>query len=181
MPRGASYASVLAYINTRDYQRWLAAVTRLETEMEGTVSEYNRINATKYRNLVIQNIMSQKFAPDYKPLSLRYVEWKIKHGFPMSHWILKGDLLRNIIVQRAASQRTDWESGPDPVALDSGGKNWALNGPAKLISKYAAWGEYGTSKQPPRPIFAPTTYEFQTTYWQVEADRVLKKIQGKWR
>lgn len=174
-----SLVKVTAFINPNDYKRWMSASLRLLTEMPGTASEYNRVNAVKYRNLVLMNISTQKYGPSFKPLSPVYREWKRANSFPLSFWILKGDLMKNIVVQKVGV--ADWESGPDPSAYDSGGKNWSMTGPPKSIAKYAQWVEEGTSKMPGRPVFGASSYEYHLRYWGYEGARVLAKMKGKWR
>lgn len=169
-----------------DLYRWTAAVVRELRYSQQEEASNSRRNAIRFKSMLTQFIASNAFPFDVPALSAKYLEWKTKHGYPTRIGMLKGELLSSITVQPYPNNA--WFTGVNPNAVDSGGKNWNLEGPSKLVLEYALYLEEGTrgtyrrGPQPARPIFRRTNEHYaESGLWRTEALRSLARFKGAWR
>jgi hypothetical protein len=148
--------------------------------------------ATSYRNEVAKGISKGNFPFIVPSLSDSYVAWKASHGYPTGIGRLKGDLLNSLVVMRGGAftgaNEKGWFGGVNPNAIGAPGKNWNLDGPAKLVLEYGRYLEYGTKgtyrrgPQPARPIFGNMRKFFVSSGLMLkEAMKSLTKVRRAWR
>ena len=161
----------------------------------------------KFAINLIQSIASQRWSAGWAPLSSRYAKWKAEHGFSMKTWQMKADLIHSIksmpfdgelvgSQKRGAAQgsigkrRTfSYMAGIPSNAIDSGGKNWGLNGPRRRIAWYARMLEYGRppsggkfgGAQPARPLFQPEFELFRGRTFHGYLLQSRRIIMGAWK
>ena len=151
-------------------------------ENEKNVLSYNC--AVDFKNLLFQNIITQKYSTNYAPYSPRYAEWKTQKMFlGSSFWRLFGDLLQNLSLRRESD---GWFSGIQAGVYDSGGKSWFSTrgkrvGRRKPISMYASVMEFGLHTHPARPVFGPTTDEYAADGWKKRGAESLKRVGSAWK
>lgn len=171
-------------INRSDLFRIVQALHRIDAIVTIQKNQLPYECSIDYKNLVIQNILTQKFATTYRPYSPRYAKWKTQQMLGGSHfWRLYGDLLKSISAFRTSD---GWMGGIPAGAMDSGGKSWfstrgSLKGAAKSIAMYAKVMEHGLNRHPARPVFGPTAQEYRQSGYKVRASRSLGKIRFGWR
>jgi len=140
-------------------------------------------NATDLKQLLIRNILTQKYALGYAPYSPRYAAWKTQTMLMGSHfWRLYGDLLKNITAQCKGKA---WFAGIPAGILDSGGKSWFSTrqsrvGKRKYIGMYARVMEFGYANHPARSVFIPTQEEYIKAGWINRGGESLKKVGNRW-
>lgn len=128
-------------------------------------------SALYYKDAVSSAIIQQSYAASYDPLNEEYKEWKSKAFGESRFWILTRSLLENVTAFRFGTNA--WASGiPEGV---TGSVN------NELISKYGFWGEYGTRKQPARPLFQPSLDYFEKINLPIVIDDTKKEIGRYWR
>jgi len=171
------------YFDGKDSTRWVRAVSNVTTTAfrERNINSY--LNSINFSNLLRKNISSQRHMQGYAPLNDRYAMWKATYGkYTSGHWQLFGSLLGSISPTKLGDNK--WLGGVRPGAKDSGRTSWfgkRDKGRSMDISQYGRWGEFGRSKQPARPIVAPTTDEYANEGWLKEGKSGLRKIGNKWR
>lgn len=168
----------------KDLTRAFLALDRLDSIVTTQQSELPYRCAVDFKNLVINNILTQKYSAQYAPYSGRYAHWKTVTMLRGSHfWSLYGDLLKNITAFRFDN---GWMGGVPAGAMDSGGKSWFGTrqnrvGSRKSIAMYGRTMEYGLNNHPARPVFQPSTAEFISGGYSVRALESLRKIVVGWR
>uniref|UniRef100_A0A6M3KJ38 Uncharacterized protein n=1 Tax=viral metagenome TaxID=1070528 RepID=A0A6M3KJ38_9ZZZZ len=163
----------------RDFNRYMTALQRMEIVAKETITDtMQRDCAVDYYQRVIKNILSQKFASSYIPLSTEYSKWKSKRMYKMpAHWELSGALMRSLQAFRYNGWRgKGWFSGVPSGATGERGR---------LIAVYGAAGEFREVRaiQPARPVFTPTKEEYKTDSggWSKRGRESLVKIKQTWR
>jgi hypothetical protein len=165
-----------------DFNRYVAALGRMTTDVPLIADSMCRYGAIEYKTEVIRAIITGNFATRVPRLTEKYLEWKKAHSFPSGIGRLKDDLISSIGTYEIA---TGWFSGVDPIGFDTGGKNWGLSGPSKLISKYAVWLEEGNregepDRQKPRRIFMPIARRYAKTGYPKQFDKAARRLEQKW-
>ena len=134
-----------------------------------------------YVNLIRQNILTGKYDASYPPYSERYYHWKyFIVGSSGGFWFLKGYLFNALVSFRF---QNGWMGGVPPGLLVEG-SSWygkGYTGKPAYIGEYARWMEYGTLRQPARPLFTPTLEEYKSDSALKEAIKSLKKVGSQWR
>ncbi len=171
-----------ARFKVQEYRRILSALNRLKRSAPAIADRMCRLGAIEYKNLVIRAISTNNFVGTVPDLKESYKSWKAKHGFPTKIGILKHDLLNNI---QAFKVPKGWFGGVEPSTSDSGGKNWRLQGPSKLIVKYAIWLEEGNRRgrrdyQAPRPIFMPIANQYAQNEYMKHLDDARGRLLRLW-
>jgi hypothetical protein len=142
--------------------------------------------AEEFKELLIQNIMMDKFAGGYRPLSPKYKEWKQKHGGLPGFWKLWGELY-NAISLRDTPKGTS--VGIERDVLPARTSSLIGQDTFTPIWKYAYYNEYGygtmrvgflTRDQAKRPVFHPTQVEYKAIFWEKRANKSLNKFRGVW-
>ncbi|RLA02600.1 MAG: hypothetical protein DRQ42_00220 [Gammaproteobacteria bacterium] len=181
---------IYAVIDGSDLRKVRMAISRTVKEIFRQQNNLPRSCAIEARNLLIGNINKQSFL--YQSYSKAYRKWKIKMGYPLIYWRLRGDLANNIRFFRKSAALTSmdpsgrkggvsWMAGVPGGIYDSGGKNWSGSGAPTQIALYARVNEYGNSKVPARPLFRPTALQYKKAYLPKQGMRSLLRIRGKWR
>lgn len=176
------------YMNPRDLQRYLQALSRLETQAQRSKDDLPRLQATDYVHLLHRNIMAQKYLPQWPRYSKRYAEWKAKVGaINKGYWRLFDSLLNNLTVWRVLSGRAGeraWKGGIPAHVLDKGGTSWygtGEMGPPKPIAMYARVNEFGDDRHPARPLFVPTKEEYEGKGFPERGERELRRLANEWK
>jgi len=132
--------------------------------------------AVSFKDLVFNKIMSGQLShPAY---SRRYAEFKEDYG-NKGPWRLHDNLVESL---EAFKTEDGWMGGiPDgpPVTRISmfGGKK-----PHSItIAKYARTLEYGSGVQKSRPVFVPTTDEFENSGFPEEVNKSASMLRDAWR
>ena len=143
--------------------------------------------AKEERMLLIQNIMSEKFAPGYEKLSPIYEEWKAEHGGESGFWKLYGSLVSAITIRDTPKGNS---VGIEKNVMPTRSSSWGRSQKLTPIWKYAWYGEMsrqGFSKggltvnaQPGRPVFRPTAQEYRTVFLGKQRSAALDRIMGVW-
>ena len=171
----------MRFIET-DLARYLRALDRVWSTAHRQSGIVPYLNAVDYRNMVMQNILSQKFAAGYQPYHPRYAKWKTQVVLKGSKfWMLFADLLRNLNVFRAGK---GWMGGIPANVYDQDGKSWYGKGDVgkpKPIAMYGRTIEFGLNNQPPRPVFGPTRDEYVQDGWKIRGREAQQKIKVAWR
>jgi hypothetical protein len=160
--------------------------------------ELNRRCAVRYTQLLVRNIMTDKYAGRYAAYHPKYAYWKRTWFAGGGHWRLKGDLVRAI---HHFKYKHGWVGGLRGDEMDSGGKSWPLGfgwttmaqrahgwkgkGKKKKIAMYATVGEFGGDygeggKHPSRPVFGPTMNEFKVGEWVKQINIMFRDIEKEW-
>ena len=94
----------------------------------------------------------------WEELSPVFVDFKKKYGYSKKHWKMTGKLQESIgVIYRGRHTRTiGIKRSISTKRIGFGGKK---QGSIK-VATYASFGEYGTGKQPARPLFGPAIREF---------------------
>ena len=168
----------------REFSMLLAAVDRIEAQARVQQSQHPYECAVEFRQLLIRNIVTQKYASRYARYSQRYAHWKSQvMGFGLDYWKLSGDLLRSLT---AFKTTRGYMAGIPAGVLDSGGKSWDGDsqnpvGDREYVAKYAAKLEMGGHNQPARPLFKPTTEEYAVAGFPIKGRESLKRMSRVWR
>jgi len=177
-------------LNETEYKRILRALKKLQNrakwwfEVDG--GEMNRRCAIGYAQLLIKNIMTEKYAAGYAPYHPRYRQFKQDY-FSQGWWRLKGDLVKNVVNFK---EGIGWMGGVPAGVFDTGGKSWfgmGKRGKPKSIAMYARVGEFGGKlprgggDHPARPVFRPTMEEFERTSWPKQIEYATDDIKRAWR
>lgn len=175
-----------------DYERFKRAIARVRRTVYAQADVVTRYMAIDYKNKVAQAIASNNFPFAVPGLSADYLAWKASHGFPTRIGTLKGDLLGSLTVLRGgqftAANEKGWFGGVHPNAIGSSGKNWSLDGPAKLVIEYGTYLEKGTrgtprrQAQPPRPIFKRMReYYIASGQMLQQGQKALRRVRSQWK
>uniref|UniRef100_A0A6M3KIA1 Tail protein n=1 Tax=viral metagenome TaxID=1070528 RepID=A0A6M3KIA1_9ZZZZ len=188
--------------NVRDFTRMLASLQGLKDQANKEAQNAPDRASQEYRQTVIANILSNKYASIYAPYNAFYEEWKAKHGKRAGFWNLFGDLVRAITVVRTAGVKQGrfgrgktymFFAGVPEGVLDSGRKSWYGEGnigASKSIAWYGRIMEYGgrfttrkggTQFHPPRPVFTPTANVYFSRDFQKIGAEAHKRITARWR
>jgi len=176
-----------------DERRYKNALNKLERRVNYWLlfrgGEFNRRCAQWYANRVIDNIHQQRFSARWPGYSFLYGMWKRTYfpGTAAYKWMLKGDLLDNIMYIREGG---GWFGGIPAGIYDTGGKSWFGRGDVgrpKEIAMYARVLEYGGDYSAlgggfhyPRPLFRPTFEQFLKTDVPRFVDTMMKDIERQW-
>ena len=174
-------------IKPEDYLRWMGALNSIEKRARLLEDDLPRICATDFSNLLVSNIVTQKYAGGYEPLHGFYANWKQLYGKLDGFWQLMGDLLKAIGPFKLG--KATWMGGIPEGVMDSGGKSIRGKGDygkPKPIAMYARVLEYGLShpeagEHPARPLFGPTTLEYKKKGWPIRGKQSLRRVADKWR
>jgi hypothetical protein len=145
-------------------------VSKLGKILSGTTDKHLRKVAEDYKKLLITTLESQRYQSQWKPLSERYLRWKIKNKRDPRMLISTREYMSAIEIREEKHEdKIVWIVGlPDKIHVDSG----------LPFRKLARIHEFGTlpSKNhpgiPPRPLWRPTQHEFR----KVHAPKILKRI-----
>jgi len=159
--------------NPQDVRRFVAAINRLRRIVTIQANDFPMKCAVDYAYRLSYNITTQKFT--YAPYSSRYKTWKDKY-FPgsLGFWHLQGYLLKNI---KPAKVQGGWFAGIDESAMAPA----IRGGGSHRVADYGYHMEYGSKKQPARPLFNPTLDEFEDKGWPKLASEVQSRMKGAWR
>lgn len=145
-----------------DFKRVMRAIEKVRRAVRIRAQNIGYQMSLDYSNLLIVNILSQKYSSNYAPYHPLYESWKRDQTAENKYWVLMGDLLSEITVWRT---RNGWMAGIPSGVTDSGGKNYTRTGPPKYIAAYARIMEYGGvfrgQTHLPRPLFGPTFEEYK--------------------
>ena len=145
------------------------------------VSERNLLPkkcATDYYQLVLKNIMSQRYAGAYPAYHPSYAKWKEQAVSKMDYWRLFDNVIRNLRAFRVDGNEAGqvaYMGGIDDSA-SANGKSIALYGHAVEDGNFGA----GKAKKP-RPVFWPTALEYAIKPWRDRNYQSLNRIKGNWR
>lgn len=160
--------------------RWLRAVASVYLQAVKEKEHLPYRQAVGYVNLIRENIISQKYAAAYPAYSERYYEWKYHVvGSIGGFWFLKGHLVDSLTPFKAEE---GWMGGVPPGILVEG-SSWfgkGREGRPAYVGQYARWMEYGSARQPERPLFQPTFVEFRTGGALQEAIQSLNNVASRW-
>jgi len=144
-------------------------------------------NAVEFCNLLRINISTQKYAAGYQSYNEQYLAWKSTYGKGagrVNYWELYGDLLANIKPSKTGKGKNKgWLGGVGAGISDDGGKSWlgtGSKGKPRYIAAYGVWGEYGRRGQAARPLFTPTSEEYEKTGFVQQSDKSLNMILNVW-
>lgn len=183
---------IYAYLNPADVARWYRALANVERQVRKELDDNPKRCSVEYVTLVIQNIITQRFAGGYAPYTEAYEEWKSKFGKKSGFWQLFGDLVRRLTHFRVTDRRKGvkaWMGGIPANIIDAGGKSmWGEGdyGPPKPIAMYGfvmEWGgEYGRGgTHPGRPVFMPTAKQYARRHWGKQGGTSLRNIGSRWK
>lgn len=147
---------------------------------EGQWIAYNW--AITYRNLVLQNLVSQKYAGFYKPYTRKYAQWKLKRAGHLKFWQLSGALMSNISTFRmrgydTGKASTTWAAGVHPSAVNAEGKKIAMYGYV-MEHGYRGAGQ----NHPARPLFSLSAIDFWEGTQKASAiNAAISKVAASWR
>lgn len=177
-----------ARFRTQDLKRWIKAGERVYARALLHVEDVmQRRAATEYMHLLIQNIMTRKYASGYPPYHPRYAAWKEKRTNTGYFWFLRGDLLRNIqIFPFKSGRRKNWMAGVPSGVMDAGHKSWFGGGKSKPIAMYGRIMEEGKppgpgGRHPKRSVFEPTMNEYAEEGWLIRGQEALDQISLGWK
>jgi len=148
---------IYSYIRPSDYKKFLWVIEQMKDLGDFWVYDQGpREMAYEYRNILQQNIISQKFVAGWssraKRYSVRYADWKHQYfrGSFGQFWILRGDLIKLLQSARGiwsvrpyahlmkrdpisgaylgGPKRKFWMVGFPEGAMDTGGKSWLGGG-----------------------------------------------------
>lgn len=183
---------IQVYLDSKDLSRWLNASLRLQNEAKRLEDDLPRLQAIDMSQLLVRNIMTQKGMGGYPAYNPRYRAWKQAYGRAHGFWMVFGDLLKNVTHFRVLTGRTGqraWKAGIPEGVVDQGGKSWFGRGDygkRKPIAMYGRVMEEGgfirkSGYHPPRPLFEPTTNEYESTGFVQRANEALNKLGNCWR
>lgn len=165
-------------LNQKEYKRILKGLRKIRQKVNFHFvlrgGEMNRKCAIGYTQLLVKNIMTEKYASGYASYHPRYRVWKRQYAPGKGFWRLKDDLVRNLGPFR---QGNGWMGGVPAGALDTGGKSWFGKGD---IGKRKPMAMYATINERKRPIFEPTMDEFALSAWPEQAGLAMKDIERAW-
>lgn len=129
-----------------EYRKW-APGSRLSKQYPNTEklrTAFSRYVAELYVKELIDAINSQRYKGRWEPLTPGYLRYKKEHGLSTNIWEATSLLKESITVYR---------SGNSYVV----GVNRNLKYPNSNVKVYMVirWMEFGTSRMPARPLFAP--------------------------
>jgi len=141
--------------------------------------------ALKARDLLAQNIISQKYASKYAGYSDVYLNWLKDKGINKTrYWVLTESVLNNL---RVFKYRGGWMAGiPAGVTASQGSSLLNDTTGGRPIAMYATmvergWKSWYGNRVPKRPLFVPTTEEFKHTCLPQLGAESLKRIRYRWR
>lgn len=109
---------------------------------EDDTLKFHEYLANEFKNLIVKAIDDQRYRNKWPALTLGYLNYKKKHGYPTNIWELTGELKKSLAVVH--KRRKVYEvKFPDKIHSDTSLKLVEL---AKIL-------EFGTIKNPPRPLF----------------------------
>jgi hypothetical protein len=162
--------------NKSDLARYIEALGKTAEEYEKQANDLPKRCAEEFQLLLIKNITTQAF-PWVASRSQRYKDWKMQRVGHLKHWILDGDLLGAITHWKESDA---WIAGIPSGIFDRGGKNYSGGAPME-IAIYARSLEYGEGTQPARPLFGPSTEQYEKTKMPEQIEKTAKEIESKWK
>ena len=176
-------------LNPPDVRRWFGATDRLISEAKRLEDDLPRKMAVDYVQLLVQNIMTQKFAADYDSYHEDYEKWKTQWGAVRGFWRLRNNLVNSLTQWKLS--KGQWKGGITEGAMDIGGTSWFSVGKGlgkvKPISMYAKVMEYGGDfsasgggKHPERPLFDPTLEEYMNSGAKKRMEETASQLRSKW-
>lgn len=169
------------------------ALDRLEKVLSEENKKITQDLAQEFRKELIYNILTQKYAGGYEPLSKIQMEYKEKHGLPPDFWIQWGDLLKTISLRATPK---GFSVGVERNVMPSRSSSFLKkhedgSGPRTPVWKYFWYNEFGrgpfsakgvsVSRQPARPVFVPTMKEFKAEFLVARREKAWQKIRSAWR
>ena len=184
-----------AYLNPKDFNRWVSALLSVESQVRFLHNYLPKISAVTYSQLIKKNILTQKYMSGYPELSSAYAPWKAKYGTKRSGlWELHGHLRNSVAPFKVKGRRkgdVSWMGGVRAGLKDAGGTSIAGKGdlgPAKSIAMYGTVLEFGfpkkglfTGTQPPRPLFYDTMIEYRDKGFKIKGKSALRNLKKRWR
>jgi hypothetical protein len=144
-----------------DFKRVMGAIEKVRRAVRIRAYGIGYQMSSDYLQLLVLNILSQKYSGSYSAYNPLYEAWKRNNSSDMRFWILAGDLIDSLTIWKT---KTGWTAGIPAGVVDSGGKNFTGTGSPKYIAAYARILEYGGTfkgqTHSPRPVFAPTFKEY---------------------
>jgi hypothetical protein len=145
-------------------------IGKLGKILTGTTDKHLRKVAESYKKLLLDTLESQRYRTQWKPLSERYLHWKIKNKRDPRMLISTREYMSAIeIREEKHDSKIVWIIGlPDRIHVDSGL-------PFRKLARIHEFGTLPSKKHPgipPRPLWRPTQHEFRKVY----APRFLKRI-----
>jgi len=163
-------------ISKTDFRRVRSAMVRQITFAQREKNDLPYRCAVSFKDLVFSKIMSGQFShPAY---SEEYAKYKAKLG-GKGPWRLHDNLVESL---EAFKTEDGWMGGiPDGPPVNrismSGGKK-----PHSItIAKYARTLEYALDVQKSRPVFVPTTDEFEANGFKDEVNKSAAMLRDAWR
>ncbi len=179
------FMSIKIVLVASDLQRLYGAIKRVNNNaiLEARNNPYR--NAVAFKNLLLLNINSQKHMKGWT-YDKRYKKWKQKTVGHLNFWKLYGHLVKNLTVFPVGAgfgRMNRWMAGITPGVTDKGNTSWleGNKGRPVLISVYSRWLEFGRTRQPPKPIFTPTTKEYAGRRWLRIGKNSIVTIRRAWR
>jgi len=150
-----------------DMKRVRSAIQRTMLAVKSAQANLAYIGAVDYRNALMDAIANQSMPSRayYPPYNQGYAKWKLETAGHLRFWELRGDLIANLRVFKAAG---NWVSGLLPGATSSMGEN---------ISEYA----YRNETDRGRPLFGPVAKQYARTGWKQRGKEALNAISREWR
>ena len=164
-------------ISKTDFRRVRSAMTRQITFAQREKNDLPYRCAVSFKDLVFSKILAGDFNhPAYNP---DYAKFKKRYG-DKGPWRLHDNLLQSLTAFKTAD---GWMGGiPDgaPVIRISG-KPGGRNNRSIKIAHYAKLLEYGLDIQKKRPVFVPTTDEFENSGFPEEVNKSAAMLRNAWR
>lgn len=163
---------ILIQINPKDIANAVRAIDKLE---QAIIREEDRLPmecAVDFYQLMIQNIMSEKYSTNYAPYSVRYSKRKQKEGKPFPGWWKYSRELVGALT--AFKVENGWMGGIPASAYNTEGRQ---------IAEYGGAGEFKDvrEEQPARPVFYPSMIEFSKNGLITLANDALLRIAQAWK
>ena len=179
-------------LEERDVRRLFGALDRLTSRVRYQSNNVPRLNSVDFMQLVVGNIVSQKYMTGYAEYSPGYKKWKSKQALQSGYWRLADDLTKAITYYRVPIAKGGyagsyaWFSGVPSGAMDSGGSVAKRYGSlkSKEISWYGAIMEKGSwaggQRHPARPIFKPTLLMYRGSGFRTRGAEALQSLKRYW-
>lgn len=169
-----------------DLHRLLRAFKRIERAVNREKYNLPMRQAVDYRDLLIGNIMTQKYAAKYPPYNPRYEAWKSQYFASTGFLVMRGLMVGNITIYRG--RHKNWVYSGLPPGLTAPGSSWFKppgHGKISSVSMYAWVNEYGGNwgygYHPPRPVWRPTKNEYQANGFINRGKESLEIIRRSWQ
>jgi len=151
-------------LRKRDWEKTARQLTAITASLRASIPRGVHSFAEIVRDRIKTGILTQSFR--LKPLTKRYLKWKIRHGYDQRILIRTGHYVQSIIVRDTARGS----------AVDVDPKARTFNG--QPMWKLAHWLEYGTKRMDPRPHWRPTIPWAQSAWPRFMKGVITNNVRG---